>query len=316
MSWAKQIKDSLNGSRSTPKAGTAPTLPPADSQGIFEGVDGTRLYYETRGQGRPLIFAYGLTCMMRHWRFQIEHLMSRYQCITLDYRGHHRAELPVNEQHLTLRWCAKDILALMDHLDLKEVACLGHSMGVPILAQLSELAGPRLHSLVFVCGSVENPFQHMFHSNKLDRFYRVSSKLYQFAPKTVDRIWHNLTKENPVNYFLTARLGFNPVLSNSHDVRMYLEGVHHCPLITFQKLLEDYQNFNGYELLPKLELPILILAGEADYITPIHLADKMAGLLPQSELAKIPDGSHNAHMDFPGLVNRRIDEFLKRVQYL
>lgn len=284
-------------------------------KGLFQSRDGTNIYYEVRGKGRPLIFAYGLTCKMEHWRHQLNYFAGRYQLITLDYRGHHRSSMPTNERHLTLKWCAKDVQDLIRHLNLDEVVCLGHSMGVPVLTYLAGLEPKCIKGLVLICGTMGNPFKHMFHSDKLDRFYRVTSQLYNVAPQVVDRIWHFLTKRNPFSYLMISRLGFNAGLSESHDVKMYMDGVHESPLLTFQSLLHDYNSFEGQSLLKNIVAPTMVLAGESDLITPIKLSEKMAKAISNSEFTRIPDGSHNTHMDLPGVVNRKIEVFLSRIGY-
>src|SRR5690606_30748249 len=106
-------------------------------KGLFQSRDGTAIYYETAGKGRPLIFCYGLMCRRDHWRRQLPHFESRYQIVQFDYRGHQRSALPRNDRNLTLEWCAKDIQDLMNFLNLEEAVCLGHSVGVPVLTHLA-----------------------------------------------------------------------------------------------------------------------------------------------------------------------------------
>lgn len=288
---------------------------PPKEKGIFPSRDGTKLYYEVRGNGKPLVLCYGLTCRMEHWRYQLEYFARRYEVYTLDYRGHHRSGMPANERHLTLEWCAKDVEDLIRHRELSKPVVFGHSMGVPVLVLLANLVPELLSGLVFVCGTVDNPFKHMFHSDKLDHVFRRFSKLYEIAPNTMTYVWKIATRKNPVNFFLTSQFGFNPSLSDEKDVLMYMEGVHQCPLVTFRSLLHDYSDFNGRDYLRRIQLPTLVIAGENDWITPLNLSEEMATLVSHSQLEKIPDGSHNSHMDLPGVVNRRIDDFLKELKY-
>ena len=80
-------------------------------------------------------------------------------------------------------------------------------------------------------------------------------------------------------------------------------------------MLKDYTSFDGRERLKKLKVPTLVVAGEDDFITPFELQAEMARLIPQGELERIAAGSHNAHADLPEVVNRRIDDFLERINY-
>lgn len=290
-------------------------MPDHQSQGFFTSEDGTPIFYEVKGTGRPLIFCYGLVCRREHWRHQLAFFESRYQVITLDYRGHHASGLPANDRHLTLEWCARDVKGLIRHLDLKEAVCLGHSMGVAVATILGAIEPERIRGLVLICGSVSNPFQNMFFSDRMDRFYRWSSMLYDMAPSMVSQIWRRFTASNRMNFFLTSQLGFNPRLAEAHDVRGYMDGVNVTPFKVFHSLMTDYTRFDGREGLKSIACPSLVVAGAEDFITPIYLQEEMARLLPKGVLEKVPMGSHNAHTDLPDMVNQKIENFLNQIEY-
>ncbi len=284
-------------------------------KGLFLTRDNTSLYYEVQGEGRPLIFCYGLTCRRDHWRHQIGYLSRRYQIITFDYRGHHASSMPPNDRHLTIEWCARDIEDLMGHLDLSEAVCLGHSMGVPVLTHAAINLKQRMRAMVFVCGSVHNPFQHMFYTNRLDHLYRASAFLFEYFPDVSARLWRQFTGKNPISYFLTSQFGFNPDTSEETDILNYIDGVHQTPLQVFHRLLKDYASFDRRALLPQVQSPTLVIAGEDDCITPMSVQVELAELLPHGEIAVVAQGSHNAHTDFPHEVNRRIEDFLSHLGY-
>lgn len=295
-------------------------LPPTPTQpfrkGLFNARDGTTIYYEVRGRGRPLIFCYGLVCRREHWRHQIDYFSSRYQVVTFDYRGHQFSSKPANDQHMTLDWCARDVEDLMTHLGLEEAVCFGHSMGVPVLSHLAHLVKSKIKAQVYICGIVTNPFENMFYSNRMNVVYQAAQTLYDHAPEVMNRLWGKVTEKNRLNFFLTSRLGFNANKAQEADVLLYMEGVNQTPFSIFQALIKDYTRFDGRKLLRGIECPTLVVAGEEDYITPLSLQEEMAEILPKGELVTIAEGSHNAHMDFPDRVNWSIDEFLKRVDYV
>src|SRR6185437_5597609 len=90
--------------------------------GFFKSFDGTRLYYEVRGNGRPIVFAYGIGCLINHWQHQIKTLSGPYQTIVFDYRGHHKSELPVDREKMSIDSIARDLHALMDHLEIEQAS--------------------------------------------------------------------------------------------------------------------------------------------------------------------------------------------------
>lgn len=284
-------------------------------RGVLPSRDGTPIYYEVQGRGPTLVFCYGLTCRISHWRHQVERFAKDFRIVTLDYRGHHRSGMPENRKNLTVKWCARDVEDVLTGLGIDQAVALGHSFGVPVSIYLARFLPERIKGLVLVCGSVARPFQHMFYSNKLDYLFRASSGIYSVAPTLVSRLWYQFTKENWLSYFLAARFGFNAELASHQDVKRYLDGVHAAPFETFHTLLDDYNRLDGSELLADVAVPTLVVAGDSDFVTPFYVQEEMARLLPKGELVRIAGGSHNAHMDFPDLVNEAIEAFLKRIGY-
>ena len=47
------------------------------STGTVSGFDGTPIYYEVRGSGRPLVLAYGIGCGINQWKYQIKHFSQK-----------------------------------------------------------------------------------------------------------------------------------------------------------------------------------------------------------------------------------------------
>ncbi len=284
-------------------------------KGLFNTRDHTTLYYEIFGEGKPLILCYGLLCRREHWRHQIKYFSKNYQVITFDYRGHQSSGYPPNDQHMTLSWCARDIEDLMVHLKLENAVLLGHSMGVPVLVNFADFAKDKIRAMVFICGTVSNPFKDMFYTNRLDRVFHFTSRLHDYAPYVMDLVWKKMSEKSRFNYILTSRLGFNATKSEEQDVLNYLEGVNRTPFAIFNSLMKDYTHFDGRKTLPQIHAPVLVIAGGEDMITPASAQEEIAELLPKGELLVISEGSHNAHTDFPVRVNEAITDFLKKIGY-
>lgn len=283
-------------------------------QGFFRAQDDTPIYFEVQGKGRPLLLCYGLLCRREHWRHQLDRFASDYQILTFDYRGHQRSGRPRNDRNLSLHWVARDIRSLLDHLGLEEAVGFGHSLGVPVLAQaLSE--EPRFKGAVLICGSVTNPFEHMFYTDRIQKLYRFTAMAHEHAPRISSFLWNQFTRVSKFNYQLTRQLGFNPATAHERDVLSYMEGVRDTPFAVFQAFLRDYTRYDGRGLLPKIQVPVLIVAGEDDLITPVYLMEEMGRLIPKGELVTVAQASHNAHMDFPSEVNDTIAAFMKRIDY-
>ena len=64
-------------------------------------VNGTRLYYETCGDGPVLLFLHGFTLDHRMWNRQVEALRDDYRIVTFDARGAGRSAMPGTDKFIT-----------------------------------------------------------------------------------------------------------------------------------------------------------------------------------------------------------------------
>jgi len=89
--------------------------------------DGVKLYYETYGQGAPLLVVHGNGGSIRDMAAQIEHFRKRYRVIAMDSRDQGRsADSP---DKITYEKMTDDLAALLDHLKTGPVYVIGWSDG-------------------------------------------------------------------------------------------------------------------------------------------------------------------------------------------
>jgi pimeloyl-ACP methyl ester carboxylesterase len=111
----------------------------------FTLSDGTRLAFDVRGQGTPLLCLPGLTRNMADFDYVLPHLNA--QVIRMDYRGRGASDWTGPATYTVLQE-AQDVLALLDHLGLPQVAILGTSRGGLIAMLLAHIAKARLTGVV------------------------------------------------------------------------------------------------------------------------------------------------------------------------
>ncbi len=288
------------------------TLSHKAEHGFIRSHDGLRLFYSCDGpkDAPVLIFCYGLVCSKLQWQYQIEYFKKDFRVIYMDYRGHNKSEAPEDPQTMTIENIARDLAVLHDELGLPPVCVLGHSLGVNILLEFYRLFPDKVKALVLANGTPKDPFETMFHHNFMQPAVIGALKLYEAMPELVERFW-KWQGTNPVNLEIVSRLGFNPKYAKREDIAEYLRITSTVKLPVFLHLTQDFINYDATPWLSDVKANTLVIAGEQDLITPANNQKVLHKLIPKSEFLLVKEGSHCPQMEFPELVNKRIEKFLK-----
>ena len=292
---------------------TGENTPPV-THGYVRSFDGTQLFYSVEGEGKPLIFCYGLVCSSLHWTYQIEHFRRTHRSVWFDYRGHQNSDIPKDLKSLTLENMAKDVVAILDELKIKDAVLLGHSMGVNVVLEFCRRYPDRVAGMILANGTPRRPLETLFRSNSFQSLFKGMKAVYKKAPELFSFFWKS-QPSNPLSRTLVSLCGFNPHLTPQADIELYIQQVAEMDPAILIHLMEGYENYDSLAWLPTLNTPTLILAGENDRIIPLEQQELIHQLIPKSELEVIRHGSHCPQMDLPDLVNQKIEAFLNRINY-
>lgn len=279
--------------------------------GFFESFDETPVYYEVRGQGEPIILLYGIACSANHWHYQIQRFSKHQQTITMDYRGHQKTPLPLDSKNLSIEAIAKDLICLVEHLELEKVNVWGHSFATQVILSAYEQKPEIFKRLVLVNAFASNPLKHTKGFKVTMTAFTLIKKSFSHFPSQLSFLWKN-SVTHPFVLWLSAFLGgFNPSLSSYGDIEVYSRGVGAVDLETFMCLFEQMTSFDKKEVLEQINIPTLIIGGSKDTITPLRLQEEIHHRIPQSEFHIVPLGSHCTQLDMPEMVNLIIERFFK-----
>lgn len=287
--------------------------------GSFKSFDGTSIYYEIRGKNgghrRPIIMNYGIGCLMNHWHPQMTEFSKTHQVITYDYRGHQKSGTPLDYNNLNIDALAQDLLGLMDHLGLEKASLWGHSFGTQVVARFGQLAPDRVANVISVNGFLRNPLVGMFGNDIAEKVFHMLRKGNEKLPFTMGEIW-KLIVTNPLAAQLSGLLGgFNLKLTALKDVEIYSRGLASMDLKIFLTLFESMLAYDGREDSRCIKAPCLVFIGGKDAVTPEKHQMELKEFMPQSDIVKIPMGSHCSHLDMPDLINLRVEKFFRDNEY-
>ncbi|MBE8221568.1 MAG: alpha/beta hydrolase [Bdellovibrionales bacterium] len=282
-------------------------------KGSFKSFDKTSIYYEVRGSGEPIIFIYGIGCLMNHFVYQTSILSQNYKVINIDLRGHGSTAVPKLKKNISISAIAKDIPLLLKKLKIKKAHFVGHSFGCSILLEAYKQKCEIFKSLSLINGFSSNPLDGMFYSEKIIQdIYRYINILSKNLPESFSFIWENLL-DNPISpYVLSFLGGFNPREVKKKDIEIYIQGIAYINQSVFFKLFNEMINADYSNLLAKIKTPTMIIAGKRDPLTPVEKQKKLSKNIKNSTLFIFEEGSHCTQLDFPEELSDILQKFIKK----
>ncbi|WP_318210848.1 alpha/beta hydrolase [Streptomyces sp. SJL17-1] len=271
-------------------------------------ADGARIHVEVYGpEGAPVVvLAHGWTCSIAFWAEQIRALAADHQVIAYDQRGHGRSPAPAGPAGYATRALADDLEAVLaSTLAPGEKAVLaGHSMGGMTLMAAADRPGFREHAAAALLCST-GPSRLTAEATVVPG--RPSGRRTRLTRGVLGA----KAPLGPVNAVSKKVLKYATMGPGSAPERVDVCAriVHACPRgarVGWSRVLSELDLEAG---LRALDLPVAVVVGTADRLTPPVHSRAMAEALPQCVgLLELAGMGHMTPVEAPEAVTARIRE--------
>lgn len=283
----------------------------------FHTSDGEDLIYSTNFDpndfpDRPtILFNYGLVCSNHHWLYQLPFFNDKeYNLIAHDYRGHYQSTGLERIENITFERITKDIKELLDTLGIKKVHQIGHSMGVNVSLDFTTTYPEMVETQTLISGTVIPVREIMFDTNIMEIFAPYFDYLLKNYPKILTKVWET-SGINPLVNKMIHHGGFNVKTVSTEFVEIYLSRLSELGPQLFFQLFNEMSEHDVLSKLDRVTHPTLIIGGDRDKVIPNYLQFLLHKQLSNSFVYILRKGSHVPQVDFPDLVNERIQYFLE-----
>ncbi|MBM9505392.1 alpha/beta fold hydrolase [Actinacidiphila acididurans] len=269
-----------------------------------ENSNPVNIYYEDhgRGGGQVAVLIHGYPLNGHSWEKQERALLEAgYRVITYDRRGFGKSSQPtVGFNYDTL---AHDLKALLDHLDLRDVALVGFSMGTGEVTRYLGAYGSGRVGKAVLMGAIP-PFLLKTDNNPegVDRsvFEDIKSAIVADRPAYFKTFLDNFYN---VDMYAGTRIS-TEAWNNSFNVAVAAGA--HAAYACVDAWLTDFR-----EDLPRIDVPTLLIHGDADRILPYDAtAKRLPGLIKDLEFVTVEGGPHNVAWTHPEIVTPALMDFL------
>ncbi len=289
-------------------------MPPPVEERRFVSWDGTEIAYQAVGEGRPILLCDGLGGGWEAWSHQIRYFRDRYRLLCWDYRGLYGSSLPADPRALSIVDHARDGLALLEEEGADRAAIVGWSMGVQVGLEMFRAAPERVASLAMLNGLPGRPWDYVFTLNLVGRLLPPVLRGLRSMPRTIDAVVRQATRlPDPGQW--AKRIGLAAGTLDEQLVAELVAKLRVLDMDTFIRLLEQMGEHDGWDLLPLLDVPTLVIAGSRDVFTPRSAAERMARRIRGAEIMLLPGATHYAALEYPEMVNLRLEKFFRERGY-
>lgn len=282
-------------------------------EGYAVARDGSPIYYRVTGQldgGLTVVLSDGIGCDGYVWKYLERALADEARVVHWHYRGHGRTPEPRDRSRVSMADLADDLAAVLDSVGVERAALFGHSMGVQVCLETFRRHRDRTAGLVLLCGAYGTPLRTFRGRRTLEAALPWIAFGVNRAPRLVSAVWRNVVPTR-LAYAIAKRVEVNPELIQLEDFMPYLEHIARVDLPLFLTMLAHAGRHTARELLPAIDVPALVVAGDRDGFTPRELSEEMHRQIPAAELLVVEGGSHTAPIERPQLVNDAILRFLR-----
>ena len=268
----------------------------ASNEGVQRiAVNGVTLAVQSEGSGPAVLFIHGYPFDHTIWRHQVANLAGFHR-IAPDLRGLGRSEAP--DLGYSMATYAADLIALLDHLQIKQVVLCGHSMGGYIAFELLRVARHRVRGLILVDSRAEADSPEARRGREAAAALARDSGAAAVADQLVNGV-----------------LGRGTLASAPQTVERVREIMAGTPIAGMTgALLAMRDRADSRLLLASLgDIPTLVIAGDEDLVTPVGASGAMAQMIPGARFEVVHAAGHVPSVEQPLATTRLLAEFLERV---
>ncbi|MEU1021921.1 alpha/beta hydrolase [Streptomyces sp. NPDC005904] len=290
----------------------------------IEGSEGSKRGGGAAGDALTVVFSHGYCLSQDSWHFQRAALRGAVRAVYWDQRSHARSGRGVDQVErdvpVSIDQLGRDLKAVIDAAAPKgPLVLVGHSMGgmttMALADQFPELIRERVVGVALVGTSSGQLGQVNFGLPVagMNAVRRVLPGVLRTLGSQAELVERGRRATADLFAGVIKRYSFSRKDVDPAIARFAERMIEATPI---DVVAEFYPAFAEHDKAAALErfvgLPVLVLAGEQDLVTPSEHSEAIASLLPDARLVLVPDAGHLVMLEHPEVVTEHLAELLAR----
>ncbi len=255
--------------------------------------NGAEIHYEVFGKGPAIVFAHGLGGNHLSWWQQVAHFAPTHTCVVFAHRGFPPSSAVAGKSAPDSY--ADDLAALIQELNLREVALVAQSMGGWTCLDYALREPKRVRSLVMASTSGTLDFGQLGNA-EVDEWVRQSpGKLKDLQARGIHPAGgERMAREQPALAQLYGQISELASASFRDEVRARIREL----------------RTQSPKLLGQMPMPVLFVTGDEDWVFPPAAGPALARLAPKGSAVRVPAAGHSVYFERAGKFNEIIGRVL------
>jgi len=273
--------------------------------------DGTRIGYQVRGKGPCIVFANGLGGTYIAFRY-LYSALDEYTTLCWDYRGLYTSEASKDPAANTVAHQVEDLVAILEHEKIESAVIVGWSMGVQVGFEAIRRYPERVRGMLAINGTYGRAFRTVMGSRLVGRTIPMLLRLV----KAQAALAGYATKRLAGSDALIAAMKRVGLVSQTIDIEIFravAAGFQTIDWRIYSDLLTRLDEHDAEEVLPQIKVPISIVTGDRDLMTPPSTAEHMHRTIPGSRMVVIEGGTHYTPVEYPAILVDELGRLLDRI---
>ncbi|HEY5935177.1 MAG TPA: alpha/beta hydrolase [Kofleriaceae bacterium] len=273
--------------------------------------DGTRIGYQVRGKGPCVVLANGLGGTYVAFK-ALYGALEGYQTICWDYRGLYTSTAAADPLANTIAHQVDDLMAILEAEHVTDFVIAGWSMGVQVAFETIKRHRDRVKGLYAINGTYGRAFRTVMGSRLIGqtipmllRLVRAQAALVGFASKRV------AGSDGLIGAM--KRVGLVAETIDMDVFRTVAGGFQTIDWVIYSDLLSRLDEHDAEDVLASVTIPVTIVTGDKDLMTPPSTAEHMHRLIPGSRMVVIKGGTHYTPVEYPAIVADELERLLERI---
>lgn len=273
--------------------------------------DGTRLGYQVSGSGPTIVLANGLGGRYMAFR-HLYAALAGFRTICWDYRGLYTSSPPADPRANTIAHQVDDLVDILAAERVDHFVMVGWSMGVQVAFETFRRHSARLRGIYALNGTYGRTFRTIMGSQLVGRTIPMLIKLVRAQARLVGMATKRVAGTDALIHVM-KRVG---LVSPTIDMAIFREvaaGFQQIDWVIYSDLLTRLDEHDAEAVLATVDVPVTIIAGDRDLMTPPATAEHIHRAIPHSKLVVVPGGTHYTPVEYPAVLVDELHRWLDRV---